>query len=549
MRGSNVLVILSILLIAGVLPLKSAQAQSVTSRIDAVTVYNSGATVTRVAQVPLTAGQQSLSFTGLPANIDQSRFQLEMLADGVNLGQIKFDIIQQRDAFDAEVNKLQQQMDAVTDDMAALDDSSQTAQLKLRFLDGIAQGYAKESWFEGARGTADISSWRSALGVLDEGSSAARKTLRDNTRSRQQLELDLAKLKNEMQTLRGKRLASLQVDVSLAAQTATNATIKLHYFQAGAQWSPNYTSYLNSESKRLRIVQKALVQQFSDEPWNNIALTLSTSAPSGNLVAPATRSQFLDLIDPAQVSSLYAPRMEKRAMADNALEEVMVTASRGVASPPAPEIGNYAVSYRVPGRVNLVNRTDDAQSFELAEFATTAKLVTQIVPRFSSDAFLTAQFTYTDQLPLYASNMMVYVDQVYVGETYLSTTLTGAEVTLPMGQDRRVDVVVTDQGGSSGESGFIGRQKTELTDKLFEITNRRGSDTLIEVFDRYPVAANDDIEVSVPRTATVPGETDYQDKPGVIVWRQTLAGGENTQIRHQYEVSYPAAMQLNPREG
>ena len=548
MRGSNVLVVMSVLLLAGVLPLESAHAQSVTSRVDAVTVYNSGATVTRVAQVPLNAGQQTLSFTGLPANIDQSRFQLEMLADGVNLGQIKFDIIQQRDAFDDEVNKLQQQMDAVGDNMAALDDSSQTAQLKLRFLDGIAQGYAKESWFEGARGAADISSWRSALGVLDEGSSAARKTLRDNTRSRQQLELDLAKLKSEMQTLRGKRLSSLQVDVSLAAQAATTATVKLHYFQPGAQWSPNYTSYLDSESKRLRIVQKALVQQFSDEPWNNIALTLSTSAPSGNLVAPATRSQFLDLVDPAQVRGQYAPRMEKRAMADSAIEEVMVAASLN-ASPPAPTVGNYAVSYRVPGRVNLANRTDDEQSFELAEFATTAKLVTQIVPLFSSDAFLTAQFTYTDQLPLYASNMMVYVDQVYVGETYLPTTLTGAEVTLPMGQDRRVDVVVTDQGGSSGESGFIGRQKTELTDKLFKITNRRGGDTVVEVFDRYPVAANDDIEVSVPRTATAPSETDYKDKPGVIVWRQTLAGSETIQIRHQYEVSYPAAMRLNPREG
>ncbi|MEE4284122.1 MAG: DUF4140 domain-containing protein, partial [Pseudomonadales bacterium] len=134
MRGSNVLVVMSVLLLAGVLPLESAHAQSVTSRVDAVTVYNSGATVTRVAQVPLNAGQQTLSFTGLPANIDQSRFQLEMLADGVNLGQIKFDIIQQRDAFDDEVNRLQQQMDAVSDNMAALDDSSQTAQLKLRFL-------------------------------------------------------------------------------------------------------------------------------------------------------------------------------------------------------------------------------------------------------------------------------------------------------------------------------------------------------------------------------------------------------------------------------
>lgn len=543
MRGSKALVIL----LTGLSSAFGAQARDINTSIDAVTVYTDGATITRMTEVELRAGQQTLNFVGLPANIDQSRFQLEMLAEGVTLGQVKFNIVQQRDAFDAEVNQLQQQIDGVNEQVLAVDDSNQTAQLKLRFLDGIAQGYAKESWFEGARGAADISSWRSALSVLDEGSSAARKVLRDNVSARQQLELDLAKLTREMQTLRGKRTASMQVDVALTAASQTNATVKLHYYQSGAQWYPQYTTYLDSDSKRLTIRQKAMVQQFSDEPWSNIALTLSTSEPSGQLIAPETRSQFLDLIDPSRVRPQSAPLMKRAAVADQALEEV--AAAGFMRREPEPEIGNYAVSYTVPGRVNLANRTDDAQSFDLAEFATTAKLVTQIVPRASKDAFLTAQFVYTDRLPLYASNMMVYVDQVYVGETYLPTTLPNADVTLPMGQDRRVDVVITDQGGKSAESGFIGRRKSELTDKLFDITNRRGSDTLVEVFDRYPVAANDDIEVSVPRTATTPTETDFKDKPGVIVWRQTLNPGASTQIRHQYEVSYPASMQLNPREG
>ncbi len=543
MRGSKALVIL----LTGLSSASWVHAQDINTSIDAVTVYSDGATITRKAEVVLGTGQQTLNFVGLPANIDQSRFQLEMLAESVTLGQIKFNIVQQRDAFDTEVNKLQQQIDGVNKQILAVDDSNQTAQLKLRFLDGIAQGYAKESWFEGARGAADISSWRSALSVLDEGSSAARKVLRDNITARKQLELDLAKLSKEMQTLRGKRTASMHVDVALTTDRQTNATVKLHYYQSGAQWFPQYTAYLDSDSKRLSIAQKAMVQQFSDEPWNNIALTLSTSEPSGQLIAPETRSQFLDLIDPSQFRPQSAPLMKSRAAADLQMEEIAAGATMRRA--PEPDIGNYAVSYTVPGRVNLANRTDDAQSFELADFATTAKLITQIVPRASQDAFLTAQFVYTDRLPLYASNMMVYVDQVYVGETYLATTLPNADVTLPMGQDRRVDVVITDQGGNSAESGFIGRRKSELTDKLFAITNRRGSDTVIEVFDRYPVAANDDIEVTVPRTATAPTEKDFKDKPGVIVWRQTLNPGASTQISHQYEVSYPASMQLNPREG
>ena len=60
--------------------------------------------------------------------------------------------------------------------------------------------------------------------------------------------------------------------------------------------------------------------------------------------------------------------------------------------------------------------------------------------------------------PLYGNQMVVYVDGVYVGESALPTVLPGAEITLPMGQDRRVEVQVRDQGGQKGKGGFIGRR-------------------------------------------------------------------------------------------
>jgi len=523
-----------------------AAPQAVDSRIDEVTVYTSGATVTRVAKVSLNAGDTVLKFSGLSSELDRRRVQVELLGEGASLGQVKFSDVQQRDAFDARVRELQGRIEALEDKIARINDSTRTAELKLKFLEGIAQGYAKESWFEGARGNADISSWRGALEVLDEGSAAARAGIRDNAQLKREAERDLSQLQREMQQLRGKRKVSTDVLVTVASASAQTVEIKLHYFQRNAGWSPQYVANLDSDNRRLQLTQKAEVGQNTDEDWRGVALTLTTSEPSGAMQAPEVQSEFLRLRDAmVPMAEDTAASGVRKLAASRVMEEVVVQA----AAPDTADIdvGAYTVTYQVPGRVDVANDSDEDATFDLAEMSFTTELVTRIVPRESADAFLVAKFTYDEELPLYANNMLVYVDQVFVGETWLPPALPQDEITLPVGQDRRVEFSVRNQGGRSGESGFIGRRKQELISNLFEITNRRDSDTVLEVFDRYPTAVDDDIEVTIPREATPPTETDFDDKPGVIVWRKTLRGAESWNISHQYEISYPADKALISR--
>jgi hypothetical protein len=156
-----------------------------------------------------------------------------------------------------------------------------------------------------------------------------------------------------------------------------------------------------------------------------------------------------------------------------------------------------------------------------------------------------AKFVYDQALPLQSSKMTVYVDGVYVGETQMPTALRQAEMELPMGRDRRVEVRLESQGGEKGKQGIISKRKSESTDYVFEIINRRSTVSQVEVLDLYPVARNRDIEVTVPRSATPPDERDIDDQPGLVLWRKSLAIGETWRIRHQYEISYPAKSVLS----
>ena len=226
--------------------------------------------------------------------------------------------------------------------------------------------------------------------------------------------------------------------------------------------------------------------------------------------------------------------MAEPAADEAMIEDVMVTAERTGA-----DVGNFAVNYAIPGRTSVLNDSDEAVTLDIAAFNFDTTLVTQVVPRSSTQAFLAARFTHDEPVPLYGSDMRVFVDGVFVGMSFMPTALPRAEVLLPMGQDRRVEVRSESQGGEGGSSGFIGRRRSEVTDFVFEITNRRNRPTYVEVLDRIPVARNRDIDIEVGDDATPPDETDLDDQPGLMRWQKTLAAGEAWRIRHQYTVSYP----------
>lgn len=501
------------------------------SRVEAVTVYPSGAIVTRVATTNLSAGENKIRLVNLVASIEAEFLQVEIADSGVRIGQIRLGVEQQRDSIDSEVASIAAQIQVLINSIKAVDDSSAAAQLRLKFLDGLAQGYAKEAWMEGGRGTASIDSLQAALDLLQSGSENASALIRDNVTEKLELEKDLSVLQRSLADLRGGALQTVAAELTVNSNRATTTEVRVRYFQKDAGWSPLYESRLDSNTGALELIQKARVEQSTAEDWSNVTLTLSTSEPSGELIAPTVDSEFLNIYEPPSVPRLMV--MQSASAFEDGIEEIVESGHR------ITELSNFAVNYDIPGLSNIPNDSEDAVSFDLERFQFDTELVTQVVPRESTQAFLAARFVYNQSVPLYSSEMLVFVDDVFAGFSEMPTVLPKTEVLLPVGQDRRVEVKAETQGGEDGTSGIIGRRKSEVTDYVFEITNRRDQPGFVEVLDRIPVARNREIDVDVPTTATTPTEKDLDDQPGLVMWSKTVGAGESWRIRHQYTVSYP----------
>lgn len=516
----------------GVLP-----ALALESRIDSVTVYPRGADVTRVARVALSPGTNVVILEGFPGNIDLGRLTASVEDESVEVRSIRLDIREQREAFDAEVSRLEAAITEVQDAIEAIDDEIAAAELQLKFLEGLAQGYARSERSEATAGQADIASWQQAMDSIGSGAAAAMEKMRNARKLRREEEKELSKLERELENKRDRSADSTRLAVSLASRTELETNVRVTYFQRQASWSSSYAAYLDSDASQLRLTHEAKVSQTTSENWDNVQLTLSTGNPGGAMQAPDQDSQFLDIYEPPTALRQARPRDDRRFAAAQALEEVVVAAA-GV-SP-----NRYAVVYQAGERTDVANSTDQAQGVPLAEYRVGVSLVTRATPRRNASAYLTARYTHDSETALFGGPMRVFVDGAFAGVTYLPELLPGAEALLPMGPDRQVEVLVVDQGGEKAREGFLSTRNTELTDYLFEIVNRHSQATEVEVIDYYPVPRDERIEVDIPRTTTRPDMDDLDDRPGVVAWRKELGPGERWRITHQYEVSYPRDARL-----
>ncbi len=507
-------------------------AQALESRIDAVTVYPRGADVTRVARVSLTPGANSVLLEGFPGDIDLGRLTAMVEDETVEVRSIRLDVREQRDAYDAEVRRLQAAITEVNDAIEAIDDEIAIAEFQLKFLEGLVQDSAGRERREAVSGQADVASWQQAMDSIGSGAGAAMEKIRNARKSRRDQEAELSMLERELENKRDRREDSAVLRISLDSESSLESNLRVTYFQRQASWSSSYAAYLDTEANRLRLTHEAQVSQTSSEDWNDVELTLSTSNPGGAMQAPEQDSRFLDLYEPRMGARMALPRAERRFEAAQMMEDVVVSSAR------LPS-GRYAVLYRASERTSISNVADQAQGVPLAEYRVGVSLVTRTTPRQNARAFLSARYTHDSETPLLGGPMRVFVDGAFAGLALLPDLLPGAEAVLPMGPDRQVEVSATDQGGGKGSEGFLTSRNTQLADFLFEVVNRHSRPTTVEVVDYYPVSRDERIEVSVPRSATKPDEENIDERPGVIVWRKTLEPGERWRIAHQYEVSFP----------
>ncbi|MBY0362907.1 MAG: mucoidy inhibitor MuiA family protein [Phreatobacter sp.] len=542
---------LAALTLALVVPTAGASAVDLRppSRVEAVTVFPDGASVTRRFTVDLPAGEHVLILDDLPLTADAGSLRVA----GSGRGDLAIGSVDAREARPTERADVQavQRLEALRDERLALDDGIAAERMRKRAAEALI---APATLSAGERGL-DVAAARQALAAAHEVTLAADRTIRQAEQRQRGLDRAIAEIEASLKAQPPRRL---EARVAVEAGAPFRGELTLTYAVRNARWTPVYDARLVTTGSRpaLDLIRRADIRQQTGEDWSDVTLTVST--------ARVARGGAVPVLPPLVLRYQEAEAMRERssaAPAPTALPALAgpplrpgrphgetVVAGRVAEAEVVVDMGGFQATFTVPGRTTLVSG-DGARALRIGGATITPDLVSRVVPSLDTTAFLEARFRHGEDVPLMPGRVTLYRDGLFAGRTTLAAATRDDEVKLGFGPDDLIRVEHQVVRRTDGSAGLISTSRIE--EREFRILLRNGAPAArrIVVEDRMPVTEVQDIVVETLSGMTAPAARDIDGRRGIVAWTVDLAPGASRDIRHGWRLRWPAERRLQPVEG
>ena len=264
--------------------------QKIPTNIKEVTVYLSGAQITRTAQLQLAIGANEISFTGLSPKIDESSIQISGLKS-VSILSVAFDLDYLEPSKDnPEVALLELRIIATNHTVAKL-------QNKIAGLEEEQKVINANRLVSGENLTLDLERIKQISTYYRQRITAIKNEIFDTNIEINKLKLDVGFLQKQMTEINSSPIKEHGVvRLKLDAPVATSLTLQISYTIQDAGWIPNYDIKSWQINDPLRLTYKAHVYQRSGIDWENVKINLSSGSPSLNVAKPNLTTKYLDFV-------------------------------------------------------------------------------------------------------------------------------------------------------------------------------------------------------------------------------------------------------------
>ncbi|CAJ0772868.1 mucoidy inhibitor MuiA family protein [Ralstonia chuxiongensis] len=496
------------------------------SRITDVTLYPDSATVVRTATVA--AGARSVELTCLPMTFDADSLRVES-DSSIRVGDVRVESIPSegngcaRTALDTQIRTLE-------DQRAALGVQIQANALSASYLKAVSE----RTGGDGRAPATDFS-------TLGRATDALARNAQDVFTRQEQLKKRDAELKAQLDALQrahGSASSTLRT-VRIAVAAPRGGELRISYQTSRAGWRPAYQASVDSVRSNVVVERQATLAQSTGEDWRGVHLRLSTGQPRNTPRGPEPYAWQLDIQPPPQAmpypaapAAAMAPAPKARFGRNNEQREAD--------GEPLFEVNAvqtaFATEFDVPGAAELPS---DAQkvTLTLASETLPAKLAARSAPRLDTSAYLVATVDRPEGIwP--AGNMQLRRDGAVVGSTQWNPAGEDQKVTLPFGRDDLVNVVVETPKTFQRSVGLLDNRNERQLAALYTVRNRHRDAIDVQILEATPVSQSDDIKVR-STFSPEPAKRNWERRPGVIAWEQTIPAGESARFSADYQITYP----------
>jgi uncharacterized protein (TIGR02231 family) len=533
-----------------------------TSHIDAVTVYPAGAEIARAAKVKVEKGEHTLLFADLPAEAVPASIRVEAKATArLEIGSVdtrRVSVPRTDEAVAAtERRRIEEAIEKLRDDRALLQATALAAETQKKLIDNLTQLPGRPAPANGA--TAAQPDWGQLFGLIGERAAEAQRTILDTQVKMREIDRQIRDQEGKLAQLAPSQQARTEVKVSVSAAGPLDAEVTIRYQVRNASWTPYYDARLSTGSKqqapKLQLVRRAAIQQRTGEPWENVALALSTARPSAGTAAPVLAPLVIDyeadapLARPMAQRGVAAPASDAAGHVDQEQDRRVGTTELYAKAEEARarvEAQAFQAVYSIAGRVSVMD-TGETKRVQIDDMQLEPALTVRTVPKREEKAYLYAKLTVARGTPLLPGQISLFRDATFVGNGRIPLLAAGEEHELGFGIDDAVVVRHVLAEEKRSESGIITTAKTDQRTYRITVKNLHERAIPVAVLDQIPVSLNADIKVELTGK-TAPSRRDV-DKRGILAWDMTLNPDEERAIEFGYRATWPAAKKVTYGQG
>ncbi len=509
----------------------------VDSKITDVTVFLSKAQVTREVRTRLEVGKTNLIVTGLTSQLDPQSIQVTGKGSFVILG------ISHQQNFLNEFN--------IPKSLKNLKDSVETLQRQLTLEQSQKEILNKEEQMLLSNQKIGGTNQNLTVAELKAMADFYRSRLGDIVTSRMKQDEKIKKINERIVRLNTQineqnelyRRNTSEIVVSVSAESATSADLKVQYVVANAGWSAIYDLRAIDTKKPVQLSYKANVFQRTGEEWKNIKLKLSTANPNQSGLKPELYSWYLDFYNPI----VYDQRKAKSYAAAPAMRSAEVSDELREEAPEAASLSDYVTTVQT----SLNTEFDIALPYtvlssakptvvDISSYEMKSEYIYSVAPKLDPDAFLLAKATGWEDFNLLPGETNIFFEGTFVGKSFIDPNNIKDTLSVSLGRDKRI-VVKREKLKDLTSRNLIGSTKKESYAWEISLRNTKTEAVKIVVEDQVPVSQNTQIEVSVLDT----GGANYNKQTGKLTWELELKPNETRKVVYKFEVKYPKDKQIS----
>jgi uncharacterized protein (TIGR02231 family) len=511
-------------------------AEELDTKITRVTLYPNLALVTREGDANLSLGENQIEIANLPGILSDESVRLRIDGEnGIQIQNVRIETWFLEKPEEQKIKQLQQQIEAVEQEMVKGQNDIQVWRTKEKFLASIQVTAGQQASQALALGKADAVSWSSTIDFLGKNLAVVYSGIAEAEARNQELKNKKEALQRQLlQVQAAKPKEEKAVSFVIQANKPLAAHLVLEYLISDVSWTPRYEIHALPTNEKVELHYNALISQLTGEEWDNVDLVLSTASPSRGAQVPEMHPWNLSLPREMLRKAAYAPAAPTMAMESEAKHD-QVTAF-AAAQPSEAEVKGVSVAFNLTGKWNIPSSTEPVK-VDIMNKTLPVKLSYAAVPKLAPSAFLKGVFTNATDYPLLGGSASVYVDGDFVGNINLKNMSPTEEAELSLGSDDGIRIKHELVKRFERNKGLLNK-RVEI-EYSFKITleNFKAKPVTIEIKDQVPRSTNE--AITVEDISLTPEPKEWNKDSGEIKWEMSLEPKKKTEISLQFVIGYP----------